>query len=91
MNDDELITKVMESLAQARMTTTLDSVVQRGRARRNRRRLTGLTGAAVVVGGSLLAVSLLAGGSGPAPARLTAWTVARQPGQHRGRHHPRTA
>jgi hypothetical protein len=92
MNDNDTVAVVRDSLATAKdslagihMDTPLDAIARNGRARRRRRRLTGVTGGMAVIAGAALAVTTLAPSghpaspSGhPAAARLAAWTVARQ-------------
>jgi hypothetical protein len=92
MNDSDTVDAVRDSLTTAKdslvgvhVNTPLDAIVRNGRARRRRHRLTGLTGAMAVTAGMALAVTALAssGQSGhpashPLPARLAAWTVAKQ-------------
>jgi hypothetical protein len=92
MNDSDTVDVVRDSLTTAKdslvgvhVNTPLDAIVRNGRARRRRHRLTGLTGAMAVTAGMALAVTALAssGQSGhpashPLPARLAAWTVAKQ-------------
>ena len=63
MNDDNAVDTVRDSLTAARdslievrMTAPLDTIVRHGRARRRRRRLTGLAGVVVVAAGMVLAV-----------------------------------
>jgi len=91
MNDNNAVDTVRDSLTTARdsltevhMTTPLDTIVQHGRARRRRHRLTGLAGAAVVAAGTVLAVTALLPASHPAShqprLQLAAWTVVKQPG-----------
>jgi hypothetical protein len=91
MNDNNLVDTVRDSLTTARdsltevhMTTPLDNVVRHGRAMRRRHRLTGLTGAAVVAAGAVLAVIALLPASHTASrqprVQLAAWTVVHQPG-----------
>jgi hypothetical protein len=91
MNDNNAVDTVRDSLNTARdsltemhMTTPLDIIVQHGRARRRRHRLTGLAGAAVAAVGTVLAVTALLPASHPAGhqprVQLAAWTVVKQPG-----------
>jgi hypothetical protein len=96
MNDDSALGTVRDSLTAAKgtlsethMNTSLDAIVQRGRAARRRQRLTAVTGAMVVMAGAALAVTTLVPtgqssspsgrvASHPSGARLAAWTVDRQ-------------
>jgi hypothetical protein len=96
MNDSDTVDVVRDSLTTAKdslagvdATTPLDAIVSNGRARRRRRRITGLTGAMAVTAGMALAVTALASSGHPAShsghqasrpliARLAAWTVAKQ-------------
>jgi hypothetical protein len=86
--DSELLTAVRESFAGVYLKTPLDATIRRGHELRLRRRMAGITGAALIVGGAVLAVAGLApGGAGrptttgtPAPpSRLAAWTVTKGP------------
>jgi hypothetical protein len=85
MNDNHAVGAVRDSLATARdsltevhMSRPLEAIVQRGRARRRRHRLTGIAGAAAVAVGAALAVTALALGGHHPSTQLAAWTVAKQ-------------
>jgi hypothetical protein len=80
MNDDELIMLMKEPFAGVHMTMPADEVIRRGRTlRTRRRRQRGLTGAVALSGSAIAAVALLAPGGQPVTARLSAWTVTRDP------------
>ena len=83
------LTTARDSLAGVHMNTPPDAIARNGRARRRWHRLTGLTGAMAVMARTALAVTALAPSghtasqpghpaSHPRPARLAAWTVAKQ-------------
>src|SRR5580693_8744498 len=83
------LTTAKDSFAGVHVNTPLDAIVRNGVARRRRHRLTGLTGAMAVTAGAAMAVTALASSGHPAsqsghpashplPARLAAWTVAKQ-------------
>jgi hypothetical protein len=84
MNDDELITAVLESVADVHTTTPVEQVLRRGRAVRARRRIPSLAAALAAAAGAAVAVGALLPASHPAShlprAQLTAWTVAKQSG-----------
>jgi hypothetical protein len=84
MNDEELITAVLDSVADVHTATPVEQIVSRGRAVRARRRVPRLTVALAAVAGAAIGVTALLPASHPASpqpdARLTAWTVVRQPG-----------
>ncbi len=78
-----------DSLAGVHMNTPLDAIARNGRARRRWHRVTGLTAAVAIMGGTALAVTALAPSgytasqsghpaSHPRTAQLAAWTVAKQ-------------
>jgi len=93
MNDDEVLTEVRGRLEPARMTVPLDTVVDRGRARRRRRQILAaaeVTTAAAVAAG----ITVAAIGPGASRTSLAGWSVAvqgselrvqmpEQPGPHR--------
>lgn len=67
MNDDELITAVKESVANAHMTIPAEQIISRSRAIRTRRRISGLAGALAVIVAAAITVSALPGrGTGSA-------------------------
>jgi hypothetical protein len=66
MNDDELITAVKESVTGAHLEVPVDRIVNRSRAIRARRRVTGASGALAVAAGAALAVTALLPGGHPA-------------------------
>jgi hypothetical protein len=83
MKDSELITAVRESVADVQATTPVEQILSRGRAVRARRRIPGLAVALAAAVGAAVAVTALPAShpaSHPPGARLTAWTVVRQPG-----------
>ncbi len=88
MNDDELITAVLESVADVHATAPVEQIQSRGRAVRARRRIPGLAAALAAAAGVAVAVTSLLPASHPAShrashqpgAQLTAWTIARQRG-----------
>ncbi|HUL27879.1 MAG TPA: hypothetical protein VLW44_19130 [Streptosporangiaceae bacterium] len=71
------LTAAKQSLTDVHMTRPVTAIVQRGRARRWRRRATGLAGAALVAGAAIFATTALVPASHPAQVQLTAWTVTR--------------
>jgi hypothetical protein len=84
MNDNELITAVLESVADVHTTTPVEQILSRGRAVRTRRRIPSLAAALAAAAGAAVAVTALLPASHPAShqpgAQLTAWTVAKQSG-----------
>ena len=84
MSDNEVLRAVSDSLSGIPMHSPPDveTIMARGRARRRRRLIPGVTGALALAAGAALAMTtLLPSGlqpSHPARAQLTAWTVARQ-------------
>ena len=83
MNDTELITAVRASVADAHTTTPVEQIISRGHAVRARRRVRSLAAALAAAAGLAVAMTALLPASHPAGhrpgARLTAWTVAKQP------------
>jgi hypothetical protein len=82
MNDDELITAVKETVADAHMQVPVERIVRRSRAIRNRRRITGAAGLLAVLAGAALAVTTLVSSGQPGrhqnPVQLADWTVTKQ-------------
>jgi hypothetical protein len=82
MNDDEVITIVTEQRDKVHSATPVEQIVSRGRMIRARRRFPGVAGALAVAAAAAVAVTTLLPSSHqpghPAPAQLTAWTVATQ-------------
>jgi hypothetical protein len=83
MNDDSTITELKDTLTLARdsltgvrMGTSLDTIVQRGRAQRRRRGLAGLASVTAVAGVIAVAVATVTSSASPATVKLAAWTVA---------------
>jgi hypothetical protein len=84
MNDNSVLDTVRDSLSAAKgtltethMNTPLDTIVQRGRLARRRRRLVGLTGTAAVAASAALVVGLTGvAGSAPTHSTGTIRTVA---------------
>lgn len=85
MNDADVLTAVRDSLSAMPLASTPDveAIMARGRARRHRRLVPGVTGTLAAAAGAALAVTTLAShpasrqaGSQPA-VRLAAWTVTR--------------
>ena len=83
MTDNELITAVLESVADVQTTTPVEQILSRGRAVRARRRIFSLAVALAAAAGAAAAVTALLPASHPAShhpgAQLTAWTVVKQP------------
>jgi len=65
MNDSELSTAVLESVADIRSATPVDHIISRGRAVRARRRIPVAAGALTVAAGTALAVTTLLPASHP--------------------------
>jgi hypothetical protein len=84
MNDNDLITAVRESVADVHTATGVEQILSRGRAVRARWRIRSLAAALAAAAGLAAAVTALLPASHPAGhrpgARLTAWTVVKQPG-----------
>ena len=84
MTDNELITAVLESVADVHTTTPVEQILSRGRAVRARRRIFSLAVALAAAAGAAAAVTALLPASHPAShhpgAQLMAWTVVKQPG-----------
>lgn len=87
MNDNELSTMVLDSVAHIHSATPVDQIIGRGRGIRTRRRIPQATVAALTVAaGAVLALTTLqpSGQAGsqaaghPGSVQLAAWTVARQ-------------
>jgi hypothetical protein len=82
MSDTEVLRAAADSLSAIPMASPPDvqAVMARGRRRRLRRRIPGVTGALALAGGVALAVTtLLPSGHQPShPAQLAAWTVTRE-------------
>jgi hypothetical protein len=81
MNEDrELLTAVRESLTGVTLSIPLEATIHRGRKLRARRRIAGISGAAVIAIVTALTVTGLGNGSSSAPQeRLAAWTVTDLP------------
>lgn len=80
MNDDQLTTAVRQSVGGVHMDVPAEDIISRARAIRSRRQIPAAAAALTVAAGAALAVMSLAAPGHPAPARLTAWTVAKKPG-----------
>ena len=84
VNDNEVLRAVSDSLSGIPMPgpPDVEAIMARGRARRRRRLIPGVTGALALAAGAALAMTtLLPSGfqpSHPARAQLAAWTVAKQ-------------
>ena len=68
MNDSELSTAVLESVADIHSATPVDHIISRGRTVRARRRIPVAAGALTVAAGAALAVTTLAPGAQPGTA-----------------------
>jgi hypothetical protein len=94
MSDSDVLTAVRDRLSGTPLARPpdVDAIMARGRARRNRRLIPGVTGTLALAAGAALAVTALAPASheaghqvshqasSQAPVRLTAWTVTRLAG-----------
>ncbi|HEX3492898.1 MAG TPA: hypothetical protein VHU92_26380 [Streptosporangiaceae bacterium] len=80
MNDDQLTTAVRQSVSGVHMSVPAEDIISRARTIRARRRIPAAAAALTVAAGAALAVALPSAPGHPAPAQLTAWTVARKPG-----------
>jgi len=80
MNDEQLTTAVRQSVGGVHMSVPAEDIISRARTIRSRRRIPAAAAALTVAAGAALAATSLAAPGHPAPARLTAWTVARKPG-----------
>ena len=82
MSDNEVLRTASDCLSAMPMATPPDAeaIMARGRARRRRRLIPGVTGALALAAGAALAVTLPSGHqpSHPARAQLAAWTVTKQ-------------
>jgi hypothetical protein len=82
MNDDELITMVLERRGSVPMDTPVEEIIRRGRSVRARRRIRSLAGALAATAGAAVAVGMLAApghqATGQSRAQLAAWTVTKQ-------------
>jgi hypothetical protein len=82
MNDDELTTAVMTTVADVHMTTPTEHIVRRSRVIRTRRRIPGLAAAMAAATAAVLAVTALLPGHHSAShqpgIQLTAWTVVKR-------------
>jgi hypothetical protein len=76
-NDEDLFARIVDSFADAHMSTPLDTVLARGRALRRRRRLPVLA-LATLVAVAAASTALVSSGKGSSPISLAAWTVSRQ-------------
>jgi hypothetical protein len=83
MSDTDVLSAVRDSLSGMPVAgpPDLEAIMARGRARRHRRLIPGVTGTAAVAAGAALAVTALTPASHPASrqpaAQLAAWTVTR--------------
>lgn len=83
MSDTGVLSAVRDSLSGMPLTgpPDVEAIMARGRARRHRRLISGVTGTAAVAAGATLAVTALTPASHPADrqpaAQLAAWTVTR--------------
>jgi hypothetical protein len=81
-HEAELVTRVKDSYANARLTATLEETINRGRAMRRHRRLAIAAGTAALVAVAVttgVALTVDSTGAPTTPIRLTAWTVTREP------------
>lgn len=81
MNDDELITVLMEQSGKIPMNTSVEQIISRGRALRIRRRLPGAAVALGVAAATAVALTSALPASHPVGAHdatLAAWTVVKQ-------------
>ena len=83
MNDNELLTLVREQRDKVPMTVPVEHVISRGRRLRTRRRAAAVAAGLVVPAAAAVVVTALLPASRPAShqarAKLTAWTVVKQP------------
>jgi len=80
MSDSDVLRAASDALSGIPMANSPDveAIVARGRARRRRRLIPGVTGALALTAGAILAVTTLAPASHQPTAQLAAWTVAKQ-------------
>lgn len=80
MNDDQLTTAVQQSVSGLHMSVPAEDIISRAATIRTRRKIPAAAAALTAAAGTALAVTTLAAPGHPAPAQLTAWTVAKKPG-----------
>jgi hypothetical protein len=80
MNDNELITTLLEQRGKIPMTTPVEQIISRGRAIRARRRVPGVAATAGTAAAAAVAVTMALPASHPADGptvQLAAWTVTK--------------